>query len=201
MKACLLLLRYRSFVKYEIESVCSKESLLGEVEMFARQILNHESDRVGEPDVQDTEIVLGSAIDSIGASKKEILWNRPRGLYPTQSYPAHSTNFLPNRFREPSFFEMGKVLPLSQLSTKWRGPFYSMCVENLHSSCLYTTKERVRLRKSCWFDICRLILVCLPKTIRVGYCRWVLLCFCSIFWPLPLTEHHANIWRAVHGVY
>lgn len=51
-KACMLLLKDHSSGGRENEIVCFKNSLLGAVDVFARQILNKELEIVGVPNVQ-----------------------------------------------------------------------------------------------------------------------------------------------------
>lgn len=63
---------YLHFVWSYIDGVCFKESLLGFVEVFARQILNVEPNIVGEVYVQVAAEVFVSSIDGISDRRKKL---------------------------------------------------------------------------------------------------------------------------------
>lgn len=71
-KGCIWLLRHRSLVWCEIDTVSFKKSLLVAVEVFARQIINEESDIVGDANVQAAPNVSGNAINRIHARRKKL---------------------------------------------------------------------------------------------------------------------------------
>lgn len=49
-----------------------------------------------------------SAIDGIQARRKRVTWNAPTGLPPKQSFLGRAVPFLSNRFKHPSFLEIGR---------------------------------------------------------------------------------------------
>lgn len=114
----MLLRRYRRAVACETDTICFKESLLGVLGVFARQILDERLDIVGKTDMQAAAKVLLFAIDSIGSRWKNMLWYAPGRLCPTETFPAGITHFLCNCLRDYSLYEMEMVLPLSQWSEK-----------------------------------------------------------------------------------
>lgn len=84
---------------------------------------------VSDPSLQTVAKILVLVIDCIGA-RRRINYGIPRGLCPTQSFPAHITNFLSTHFRDPSLYDMGKTLSLSQWSENLQRQFYAMDVDS-----------------------------------------------------------------------
>lgn len=125
-KACMLQRRHRHFLGCEINAVCFKESLLGVVKVFPRQILNEESEIVSAANVQDAAKVFVSETDCIDARRKKVLWAAQSGLCLTQSFSVHIMHFLSNCFWEPSLYDMRKDLPLSQWSEMGLGRVYTI---------------------------------------------------------------------------
>lgn len=83
----------------EIYTLCFKESSLGAVEVFARQMLNEESDIICQADAQGAAKVLVSAINVIGARQKRLLGDSLRSLFPTKRFPTRIMHLLSNCFR------------------------------------------------------------------------------------------------------
>lgn len=90
----MLLRKRRGFIKPAFDSVCSKESLLGAVKAFMRQVLYEELGIIGEADVHAAAKGLVPAVEVIGAKGKTILWNFPLELCHTKSFSLtlHSTS-------------------------------------------------------------------------------------------------------------
>lgn len=104
-KTWMLLPRHLRHVKDPIDTVCLKDSLLGDVELLMRQIVHEKSDRVGKADEHDSAKVLPPAIEGIRDIRKNVLWDPPRSLSPTQAFSAQIKHFHSNWLRDPSFHE------------------------------------------------------------------------------------------------
>lgn len=96
------LLRHRRILGCNIDTVCFKESLYGVLQVFARQIINKDSDIFGKADGPTATKILVSAIDSISARRKKLSWEASQQFCLTQSFPASIPYFLSNHFRESS---------------------------------------------------------------------------------------------------
>lgn len=59
MNACTLLLVNRCFFVIKVDMLCIRQNLVSVVEVFARKVFNHESDRFREPDVRAAAKVFG----------------------------------------------------------------------------------------------------------------------------------------------
>lgn len=71
-KVSMLLRRDLYFLRCVVESIYSKESLLGVGEIFAKPFVGYDSDMVGEANMQVVANVLVSSIDGIGARPKKV---------------------------------------------------------------------------------------------------------------------------------
>lgn len=106
------------------EHALLSEPLLSVVRVAVQQVLNIDSDIVGELDVQKPAQCLVFSPEGI-----KVWWRasckmqRVGSFYPFSSM--RITNSLENMFKDLSLYEMGKVLPLQKWSKKFRGSFFT----------------------------------------------------------------------------
>lgn len=106
----MLLFMQSHFVGCYTNCIGFKESLLGVVEVFAGQSLNEKSYTCGEANVKAAAKGLVSFLDGIGARRKKLFCHALRGLCPAKPSLVYIMHLLYNDFRQPSWFEIEKVL-------------------------------------------------------------------------------------------
>lgn len=135
-----MLLRRHCYIRYNMYTLCFKESVLFLKVLFARQVFNDDSDIIFEPAVKTLTKTLPLGLHGISARREGLLWDSPRGLYPTHAFPSYITYFHPNRYRikDPSLLEMCKTLPFMQWSETWGERFY---IVDWALHCLWSVQE------------------------------------------------------------
>lgn len=85
---------------------------------FARQVLNSESDSVGNEEVVESYKVFIKDMKAILSRKGVENWAVPVGLVPAQTFSVHIMPFVGNMYKASALYEKYRYIPLSQCSEK-----------------------------------------------------------------------------------
>lgn len=105
-----LLRRHCHYGWCEIDTIVFKKSLLGFLEVLARQVVNGEMNIVSDAYLRSEAKVWLFANDGTGARWKKQLREFPHLLCTMESFPAHNIGSLSNHFRDHSKYEMERRL-------------------------------------------------------------------------------------------
>lgn len=132
-KACLLAPKHFKFFGCEADDSCLLKSMPSILEVFARQILNDESDINESEEIHEAARRYLQGKASAEDTRRKDLWRTPRGLPAVQSFPNHIVFMLPQYFDDMDLFLHGKHLPCTVWSEKWLSRLNSFDVRSLLS--------------------------------------------------------------------
>ena len=93
-RACLLLPAHRRCIVSNIDPNCKKHAFQQLVDVFARQVLNGNSDITGTDKTKKAAAVFINTWDAIRAKRQVDAWCAPPGLPSMQIFPTHIHSFL-----------------------------------------------------------------------------------------------------------
>ena len=145
-RACMLLPQHRRCVLGDLDPTCHKFGMQQLVEVYARQLLNEESDITGDDELlRDARLFLHS-MDRINAAKLRKQWNTPPGCPPMQNFPPEVVHYLCTLHKDYSLYRFSKGHPMIHWSPMWRARFNQMDIDHLQAFEL--SRYRLEIRQS-----------------------------------------------------
>jgi hypothetical protein len=130
-KACLLLHQHRRCVCGDIDPKCAEIGMVSMVEVFAKQVLNEDSDVEGSPSVQAAARTFLHGVQSIRARHLKSAWPVPTGFHAVQQLPAHLHHFLSGLYNDRSLYSRLRKVPYLNWSPMWRARLETVGVDLL----------------------------------------------------------------------
>ena len=100
----MLLPQHRRCVLGDVDPACHKFRMQHLVEVYARQLLNEESDITGDDDLLKGARLFLHAMDRINAAKLRKQWNTPPRCPPMQSFPPEVVHYLCSLHKDYSLY-------------------------------------------------------------------------------------------------
>lgn len=132
-RACMLLSQHRRCILGDIDPKCHKFAMRQLVEVYARQLLNVESDITGPKELEHAATVFLRQVDRINAGKMQKTWNVPAGYSPMQTFPPEVVHYICSTYRDYSLFRYSRGFSMNRWSPQWRARFNQMDLEGIQS--------------------------------------------------------------------
>lgn len=143
-KACLSLPSHRRCVCGDADPRCIQHGLLQLVEVFARQLLNEDSDITATPAVNSAATTFLNSVEAIRARKFVNTWETPPGLHPIQLFPPHILQCLSTFYGDYSLSHHLKFIPYNLWSPLWRSRFDEIDTRTLLTAELMSSNLELR---------------------------------------------------------
>ena len=125
-RSCMSLLSHRRCIMGDQDERCGKFSMRQLVEVYARQILNEESDITGTDDLKACAATYVHQMDKINALKDISVWEIPKGYTPMQAFPPTLVNFIGSSFHDNTLYDLYRTKPLIEWPPLWRARLHQM---------------------------------------------------------------------------
>lgn len=122
-RACLSLLLHRRCTLGDKWEDCNKYAMTQLVDVFARQLLNPESDRTVTTDMEDATWFLEQKMDVINVKRANHVWWTAQGYPPLKQFPPEVVRFLCPYHQDYTLYHHGRQLALNRRSTTYRACF------------------------------------------------------------------------------
>ena len=118
--ACMLMPKHRKFVGCDKDDSCLENSMTSLVALFARQILNPNSDIDGTDHDKVHAKVLLRELDAIEAKRRLDIWDIPPGVPVVQTFPKYLRHFISQFIGDPKLYNCTIPIPWNRWKMSWK---------------------------------------------------------------------------------
>ena len=130
-KACLSLPKHRVCITCDKDPECIEHALPSVVQVFAKQVLNANSDITQPPEIEEAAHVFLRYRKKVQDSHVSDAWKSPPGLPPLQYLPEHILRYIATTYKDYSMLIQYKHASYIKWSTKWKSRFNQLDVDSL----------------------------------------------------------------------